>query len=349
MANFKILFQGSYKQNYAKRDLEHAKSIAKELGRSIIYNNFHLILTGYYGFDEIIGKSAEKTCNELKINPDIMITTYTYGPSIELSKGFGKVIHFEDPWHESRTRIVEKTDAVIGLMGGRGTSDCLWKALLAKKPLYPIGVAEGESKQIWKKLYQSNYCNVSPGDIDFLADLKADPQKFAKCISENIKAVLSSKYKTHSRKIFIVHGHDTGILKDLCCFLTKLDFEPIVLQDLPEKGRSILNKLIDEVSDVGYGIVLMTEDDFGASKKDDAHSNPRARQNVIFEYGMLIGLLGTKRVCAIMKSDIEIPSDLKGLLCKKIPPNSDLESISTDLIRELQGAGYSVDANKIYQ
>ena len=42
--------------------------------------------------------------------------------------------------------------------------------------------------------------------------------------------------------------------------------------------------------------------------------NPRARQNVIFEFGYFIGRLGRQRVCALTKRNVEVPSDYAGVL-----------------------------------
>ena len=67
MRGFKILFQGSYKPNNIKananKHLNYATAIAEELAKTLICEGFSLILTGYEGFDEIVGKAAEKACN----------------------------------------------------------------------------------------------------------------------------------------------------------------------------------------------------------------------------------------------------------------------------------------------
>ena len=42
--------------------------------------------------------------------------------------------------------------------------------------------------------------------------------------------------------------------------------------------------------------------------------NPRTRQNVIFEFGYFIGKFGRARVRALIKGDVEIPSDYSGVV-----------------------------------
>ena len=67
----------------------------------------------------------------------------------------------------------------------------------------------------------------------------------------------------------------------------------------------------------------------------------RARQNVVFEHGYLIAKLGRNRVCAIVEDNVEIPSDLDGVVY--IPKNG----FEKELCRELKNVGLDVDANKM--
>ena len=46
---------------------------------------------------------------------------------------------------------------------------------------------------------------------------------------------------------------------------------------------------------------------------DVSEERSRARQNVVFEHGYLMGKLGRKRISVIVKDNIEIPSDIEGL------------------------------------
>jgi len=46
----------------------------------------------------------------------------------------------------------------------------------------------------------------------------------------------------------------------------------------------------------------------------------RARQNVVFEFGFFVGLLGRGRVCAVYEPGVEIPSDLSGFGRVQIDP-----------------------------
>ena len=153
--------------------------------------------------------------------------------------------------------------------------------------------------------------------------------------------------KRYSRRIFIVHGHDSGLKNEVARFLEKLEFKPVILHEQSDKGRSIFNKLKEEMSDIGFGFILLTPDDVGGKNPPGNELKPRARQNVIFEHGLLIGALGAERVCAIVKGDIEIPSDLHGIVYKHIPAGGSFSSVALEILRELRSAEYEVNADKL--
>ena len=111
-----------------------------------------------------------------------------------------------------------------------------------------------------------------------------------------------------TNKIFVIHGHDESARETVARFLDKLELEPIILHEQPNKGRTIIEKF-EDYADVGFAVVLLTPDDVGAVKDREADLRPRARQNVVFEFGYFIGKLGRERVCALVKGDIERPSD----------------------------------------
>lgn len=107
-------------------------------------------------------------------------------------------------------------------------------------------------------------------------------------------------------------------------------------------GDTIIEK-IERYSDVGFGVVLYTECDLGAVKSEEDNLRPRARQNVVFEHGYLIGKLSRKNVCALVKGKVETPNDISGVVY--VPMNDD--SWQFILAKELRQAGYEVDLNKL--
>ncbi len=139
-----------------------------------------------------------------------------------------------------------------------------------------------------------------------------------------------------SKRIFIVHGRDNDPKEAVARFVGSLGYEPVILHEQANKGRTIIEKFRDEAADVGFAIVLMTPDD----KMSD--NVLRARQNVILELGFFLGALGPDRVAAIVKGEIERPSDFDGVVY--LPYDAGWKAA---LGKELQAAGYNVDWNKI--
>jgi predicted nucleotide-binding protein len=144
------------------------------------------------------------------------------------------------------------------------------------------------------------------------------------------------------RRIFIVHGHDDAALYAVTDFLRRLRFDPIVLRERPNKGRTIITKFREEADGVGFAIVLLTPDDLGG--KSGHASEPRARQNVVFEFGFFVGVLGPEKVTALLKGPIEKPSDLDGVGYIQMDTAG---AWRQELARELDAAGLKIDWNKL--
>ncbi|MBI3141839.1 MAG: nucleotide-binding protein [Bacteroidetes bacterium] len=145
-----------------------------------------------------------------------------------------------------------------------------------------------------------------------------------------------------NNNVFIVHGHNNEVKINIARTLEKLGLNPIILHEQANSGKTIIEKF-EEHSNVGFAIILLTDDDLGKAKKDE-NLNPRARQNVILELGYFIGKLGRNKVCPLYTKGVELPSDLYGLLYLEID-SSEYWKIS--LAKELKAAGYDIDVNKI--
>ncbi len=149
-----------------------------------------------------------------------------------------------------------------------------------------------------------------------------------------------------SNKVFIVHGHDQGIKTDVERFIHEIGLTPVVLHREVDQGATIIEKF-EKHSDVGYAFVLLTPDEVSFTidqeniEDDKRKKEYRARPNVIFEFGYFVGKLGRNRVCCLYKGDVEIPSDLSGLVYKKI--NDSIDSQTYSIIRELKAAGYNIN------
>lgn len=145
---------------------------------------------------------------------------------------------------------------------------------------------------------------------------------------------------TNLRDVFIVHGHDSGAKEEVARFVERLRLNAVILHEQPDVGQTVIEKFTKH-SDVGYAIILYTPCDEGKAITESAYKK-RARQNVIFEHGYFVAKLGRSNVCALVRNDVEIPSDLSGVLY--IPMDGQWKY---RVIDELKEAGYAVSKDMI--
>ncbi len=145
-----------------------------------------------------------------------------------------------------------------------------------------------------------------------------------------------------TNKVFVVHGRDDGTKETVARLLTRLELEPVILHEQPNQGRTIIEKF-EEFAQVGFAVVLLTPDDTCCSKGEPDMPKLRARQNVILELGFFLGKLGRERTFALLKGEVEIPSDYDGVIYISL---DDEGAWKMNLIRELKEAGLDVDANR---
>jgi predicted nucleotide-binding protein len=68
-----------------------------------------------------------------------------------------------------------------------------------------------------------------------------------------------------SSKIFVVHGHDEGPREAVARFIRDLGFQPIILHERANEGRTVIEK-VEAHGDVGFAVVLLSPDDEGCEK-----------------------------------------------------------------------------------
>lgn len=145
-----------------------------------------------------------------------------------------------------------------------------------------------------------------------------------------------------SRQAFVVHGRDEAAKETVARFLEKLDLEPVILHEQPNRGRTIIEKF-EDYSDVAFAVILLTPDDVGAPASTPGDLKPRARQNVILELGFFLAALGRSRVCPLYVGDVEIPSDYDGVVYVPLDSGGGWR---LKLAAEIRAAGISVDLNR---
>lgn len=149
--------------------------------------------------------------------------------------------------------------------------------------------------------------------------------------------------KACTRRVFVVHGHDGELKQAVARFLERLGLEPVILHEQPNLGRTLIEKF-EKNADADYAVVLLTPDDIGYPANQEEQAKPRARQNVILELGYFVGRIGRGKVCALHRGDVEIPSDLHGVVYVPVDP---AEGWKLKLGAELKHSGMDIDLNRL--
>jgi predicted nucleotide-binding protein len=169
----------------------------------------------------------------------------------------------------------------------------------------------GQPHSEWVEAYQRGLDEARL----FLASRRADWEVQASPSRATTKTTVANP-----KNVFVVHGHDHGMKETVARFLSKLGLNPIILHEQADEGSTIIEKF-EKHADVSFAIAIFSGDDLGVAKKDISGSQPireslrpRARQNVVFEFGYFTCALGRKNVRAIVEDGVETPSDYSGVL-----------------------------------
>ncbi len=246
------------------------------------------------------------------------VNPYLYGEDIVIN---GKVIR---TWDIDRIKITCSDNPLDGIVHQIEQQD---KQVLGLDKLY-LTTAEWRAIDTGKDVTEK-YINKPKGSLK-------------QTTKTDISKVQTEKSK---KNIFVVHGHDLELKNDTEIFLKSIKLHPIVLHREIDKGLTLIEKF-EKHSDVNYAIIILTPDDVGfsiselAKKEEERKMEYRSRQNVIFEFGFFIGKLGRRNVCCIYKEGVILPSDLNGLIYKKV--NKSIEEVGLFLMKEFKGAGLDV-------
>lgn len=216
-----------------------------------------------------------------------------------------------------------------------------------------------ESNQSTKDIAEYENANMPEGLIwvvttnsiveDDSYDLKIITKKVFKMAEEKMNIILSKNQSKNEvidadyNKIFIVHGRDISAKTEVARFVEKLNLTPVILHEQASANMTIIEK-IESYSNVGYGLVLYTPCDIGGLNDESNELKLRARQNVVFEHGYLMGKLGRNRILALVKEKVEIPNDISGVAYVEM---DDAHAWEVTIAKELRHLGYSIDMNNL--
>lgn len=175
-----------------------------------------------------------------------------------------------------------------------------------------------------------------------------NPDEVRAALGDQATAASPLRSATAPDKVFVVYGHDRQARDQLEAMLRRWRLEPLILDQLPSEGQTIIEKLESITANANFGVVLATPDDEGYRNGHEDEKAFRARQNVVLELGMLLAKLGRKRVAILQKQqeNMERPSDIQGLIY--IPFKDDVQKEAGLLLaKEMVAQGYQIDISRL--
>jgi predicted nucleotide-binding protein len=103
---------------------------------------------------------------------------------------------------------------------------------------------------------------------------------------------------------------------------------------------TIIEKIERYSNDADFALVLYTPCDLGRGAHESNPPNKRARQNVVFEHGYLMAKLGRENVCALVKSNLEKPNDISGVVYVDLDQAG---AWKIEVSKELRACGYQLN------
>ena len=116
-----------------------------------------------------------------------------------------------------------------------------------------------------------------------------------------------------AQRVFITHGHSSE-WRAVQAFIEKdVQLLTIELEQEPNMGLTIIEKLIDNSVRCNSSVIVMTGDD--VANGDEA----RVRENVMHEIGFFQGRYGRSNVILLHEEGVNIPTNLSGVAYVPFP------------------------------
>lgn len=140
-------------------------------------------------------------------------------------------------------------------------------------------------------------------DIDQILEIRANSE-------------LAQPKEADIRRVFISHGRSAD-WRQVQPFIEKdVRIPTLELEQEPNLGRTIIEKLIDNANRCSSAVIVMTGDD--VANEDQA----RVRENVMHEIGFFQGRYGRDSVVLLHEEGVNIPSNLAGVAYIPFPKGS---------------------------
>jgi hypothetical protein len=243
-----------------------------------------------------------------------------------------------DPWIDkipipvayvgpAHMRMLSRIDVAIVIGGGNNAYLAGQAARALDVRLIPVAAFGGAGRLLWQEIRDATGpASARAMDAHRFAQL-GTVEKVVSAIHEEVRSL---------PRLMIVHGRSND--KDAVAALLRTNgATPIIMKDSFVAGETIPAEFERLALQVDGAVVVVTPDDEGRPTTAP-DGNPlrgaalglRARQNVVLEYGWFWCRFGRRNVALLVRGEVELPSDIAGVLHCAYRSTSELE----DALRE---------------
>lgn len=138
------------------------------------------------------------------------------------------------------------------------------------------------------------------------------PDFLASQYQDDYAAALNWMNRQVKRKVFVIHGHNEPMRRELEDLLKALGVEPVVLVDKVAGGATtIIEKFEEHARECSFAIALLTPDD---KVENDGREYSQPRGNVLWEMGWFSSRLTRKRVVLLTQRGLETGNYMSNML-----------------------------------
>ena len=211
-------------------------------------------------------------------------------------------------------RMLLGADAALLVGGKDGVLNAGLAATLTRARVWPVGYFRGGA---W------HFVQAAASTFDGSIARMPDRALTARLNTSVPSALAAIEEELDSfPRVMIVHGRSED-RKEVSAILNDVGISRVdVLVEQSREGRTIIEEFEAYASLSDAAIAIATPDDFGVAARTpdgrpvDVSSLaliPRARQNVLLEYGWFWSRLGRRKTLLLVKGDVDVPSDLFGV------------------------------------
>ncbi len=173
----------------------------------------------------------------------------------------------------------------------------------------------------------------------------------AKQLGGRLTPIIPQQSQGNDKGIFIIFGRNQKQYSIIKKVLETSDAYIVSLKETGTEGsKTIIEQIESHINEARYAIVLLSADDIGYLASDIPAIGPnRVRENVLFEYGCVVGAMGRDKVVSISSDDtIELPTDVIGVRFISLNLDAPKNGIS-DLVNQLKRWGFTLNSSKLVE